>query len=148
MLGPLADSKFMGHSGVSAGTITLIRNPEHIADIMAGASVGITNSGTSLMEFTMLGVPTIIFPQSQQEDNFIRPFLEHGCSVPGSLDKEKFIEQIMDLWENKMMLTIMSERAKELIDGQGVERIAALVLKTFFQDGHEIKVLCACHKGG
>ena len=148
VLGPLANSMFTGHSGVSAGTVTILRNPENIADIMAGASVGITNGGTSLMEFTMLGVPTIIFPQSQEEENFIGPFLEYGCAVTGSLDKKKFIEQIMELWENKMVLTIMSERAKELIDGQGTERIAALILKTFFQDGHEIKVSCACHKGG
>lgn len=148
VLGPLADSKFTGYTGVSAAAITILRNPENIADIMAGASVGITNGGTSLMEFTSLGVPTIIFPQSQEEENFIGPFLEYGCAVTGSLNKEKFIEQITELWRNKMMLKIMSERAKELIDGQGIERIAALILKTFFQEGHEIKVSCACHKGG
>lgn len=146
--GPLTDIKFSEHSSLSSGTVTILRNPENIADIMANASVGITNGGTSLMEFTMLGVPTIIFPQSEQEENFIRPFLEHGCAVEGSTDKEKFIEQIVQLWGNKMMLASMLEKAKDLVDGLGTERIAALVLKTFYQGGHEIKTSCACHKGG
>lgn len=134
VLGPLAESNFTENPVLSSGAITILRNPENIAEIMAGALVGITNGGTSLMEFTMLGVPTIIFPQSQEEDNFIGPFLEYGCAILGSLDKEKFIEQITELWRNKLALRTMSRKAKELIDGQGTERIAALVLKTFYQD--------------
>lgn len=148
VLGPLADSKLMNSSGSCAGTVFIFRNPGNIADIMAGASVGITNGGTSLMEFTTLGVPTIIFPQSQQEKNFISPFLKYGCSVSGSLEQKEFIVQMTELWENKIMLKSMSEKARELIDGQGTERIAALLSKTLFQDGHEMQASCACNQGG
>lgn len=135
ILGPMVDGKLDRLPGQSVGTITILRTPDNIADVMANASVGITNGGTSLMEFTMLGVPTIIFPQSREEENFVRPFLESRCSVLGSSEQEKFKEQITGLWKDKRLRKTMSENARQLIDGNGTERIAEIILNTFFYKG-------------
>ncbi len=83
------------------------------------------------MEFTMLGVPTLIFPQSEEEDNFIRPFLKKGCGILGSLEPGEFGSQVKELWKNKNSRKIMTEKARELIDGKGAVRITDIILKTF-----------------
>lgn len=134
VLGPMVEGKLTELVGHSMETISILRDPDNIADIMANATVGITNGGTSLMEFTMLGIPTLLFPQSEEEDDFIKSFLETGCSIMGTLKPREFAIQIMELWENEMLRKTMSERAIRLIDGHGVERISDLILKSLFLD--------------
>lgn len=133
VLGPLVDGKIARLSGQSLGTITILKTPDNIADIMSNASVGVTNGGTSLMEFAMLGIPTIIFPQSEEETNFIKPFLKGKCSVLGSLQQKEFTQQIISLWKDKKLRKKMSEQARQLIDGHGTERIAEIICNTFYK---------------
>lgn len=132
VLGPLANTSFQNDAGESGGIVTFLRTPHNIAEIMANASVGISNGGTSLMEFTMLGVPTIIFPQSKQEDDFIMPFLEQGTAILGSVDKETFCKSIEDLWADTYRLSSMSNKSRTLIDGRGLERVSAAILDRFY----------------
>ena len=132
VLGPLVEGKLTEFDGQSIGNVTVLKNPNNVADIMAGAKVGITNGGTSLMEFTMLGVPTLIFPQSEREENFIAPFLEKGCGVLGLLEPDNFARQVFEICENDSLRKSMSKRAKTLVDGKGAYRIADLILGTFF----------------
>lgn len=132
VLGPLVEGKLTEFAGQSIGNITVLRNPNNVADIMAGAKVGITNGGTSLMEFAMLGVPTLIFPQSEQEEDFIAPFLEKGCGVLGLLEPDNFARQVFEICENDFLRKTMSERARTLVDGKGAYRIADIILGTFF----------------
>jgi UDP-N-acetylglucosamine:LPS N-acetylglucosamine transferase len=122
---------FAQTNGSSSATVSVLENPDSISDIMADTLVGITNGGTTLMEFTMLGVPAIVFPQSEQEDRFVYTFLEKGSAVMGSSRPDEFAEQITALWDDEIMRKTMSGNARELIDGLGAERITELVLNTF-----------------
>ena len=139
VLGPMVKGKITELAGSSFGAISIARNPADIADIMAGAAVGITNGGTSLMEFTMLGIPTIIFTQTEEEDNFIQPFLESGCSVSGANEHGEFARQITELLENEILRKIRAEKARKLIDGHGAKRITDLIFKTFLQKESNIR---------
>ena len=130
VLGPLAEGKLEKLPGQPAARISILKTPDKVADIMTKAMVGITNGGTSLMEFTMLGIPSLIFPQSEQEDSFVKPFLEEGCGILGSLDPGTFAEQIIELWENMSLRNVMSEKAVGLIDGRGVDRVADIIVRT------------------
>ena len=123
----------------SSETISVLKSPGNIARIMADASVGITNGGTTLMEFTMLGVPAIIFPQSEQEDNFVCTFLEQGSAVMGSSDPEEFAGQITKIWDSELLHKTMAGKARALIDGHGAERITDLVLNTLFKEEYSRK---------
>lgn len=84
------------------------------------------------MEFTMLGVPALLYPQSPQEENFIKLFLDYGCALQGSLEPDRCAEQIFKLLGNKTITEDMSRKARELIDGRGADRIADIISKTFF----------------
>lgn len=132
VIGPLVNDSVLDLIN-NKDNISIIRNPENIAELMANTSVGISNGGSALIEFTMLGIPTLIFPQTEQEDVFVIPFVEHGCGILGSTDRQKFTEQIYNLWEDKALRTKMSENARNLIDGFGAERIANEI-DGFFQE--------------
>ncbi len=123
VIGPMIDDSVFNIVGYPKN-ILVLKSPDNIAELMANACVGISNGGTSLMEFTMLGIPTLIFPQTSKEDIFIKPFLENGSSVLGSLDRDVFKKQLKQLWENHTLRTQMSEKARQLIDGLGAQRIA------------------------
>lgn len=131
ILGPMVDGKLSKFAGNSVRAVTVLRNPDNIAWIMSNTSVGITNGGTSLMEFTMLGVPTIVFPQSEEEENFVKPFIENRCSVLGLLETEGFTTQIIELWKDEKLRKTLSENGRKLIDGHGAERIAEIIFNTF-----------------
>jgi len=131
VLGQMVDEKAIQPVEPSTVQITIVKTPNNVAEIMANASVGITNGGTALMEFSMLGIPAIIFPQSKQEDEFSQVFLERGAAVLGSTRSEEFVKQITGMWHNQISRKNMAERASELIDGRGASRIADRLFKTF-----------------
>lgn len=131
VVGPSVDESTRQLLYLACPHITVLQGPDDIAKIMANAMVGLTNGGTSLMEFTMLGVPTLIFPQSEQEDNFIKPFVDAGCGKAGILEQKGFVDQLVGLWENADLRKDMSLSGRSMIDGQGVDRIADMVCDVF-----------------
>ena len=131
VIGQMVEGALLNLDAGPHGSVLLLQQPDNIADIMANARVAITNGGTTLMEFTMLGIPSIIFPQSEQERAFVSTFLEKGCGVLGSFEPGEFRRQITELWNDECMRDSMSQKARELIDGQGADRIANLVYNTF-----------------
>jgi len=126
VLGPMVNDSGLSLSK-EQNNISFLKNPGNIAEIMASTHIGISNGGTSLMEFTMLGVPTIIFPQSEREETFISPFLERRCGILGSIERHEFIKQFNQLWEDITLRKSMSETGRKLIDGLGAIRIAEAI---------------------
>jgi len=126
VLGPMVNDSELSLSK-EQNNISFLKNPGNIAEIMASTHIGISNGGTSLMEFTMLGVPTIIFPQSEREETFISPFLERRCGILGSIERHEFIKQFNQLWEDITLRKSMSETGRKLIDGLGAIRIAEAI---------------------
>jgi spore coat polysaccharide biosynthesis predicted glycosyltransferase SpsG len=127
VMGPMVDDSLFNNKSFSENLI-ILKSPDNIAEIMANTYVGISNGGSSLMEFTMLGRPTVVFPQTAKEDAFINPFLENGSSIAGSLDRNTFKLQLKELWENHTLRMQMSEKARQLIDGFGAARIADKII--------------------
>jgi len=104
--------------------IDILVNPSHIADVMARATVGICNAGTILLEFSAMGVPTVILPQTELEDRFSLIFVRNGCSILGEADPYKFAVQLEALLADPTRLDEMGARGKKLVDGRGKQRIA------------------------
>jgi spore coat polysaccharide biosynthesis predicted glycosyltransferase SpsG len=123
VMGPMMDDSLLNNKSFSQNLLVL-KSPDNIAEIMANAYVGISNGGSSLMEFTMLGIPTLVFPQTIKEDTFVNPFLENGSSIAGSLDRNVFKLQLKELWGNHALRGQLFLKARQLIDGFGAARIA------------------------
>lgn len=133
VLGPMVHNTEMTTPSRDSN-ILFYEAPRNVSDIMARSAVGISNGGSALMEFTMLGIPTIIFPQTEKEDAFIETFLKAGCSILGSLDPNEFARQFRKFRENDMLRREMSEKAVNLVDGSGADRVADEI-KKFLRGG-------------
>ncbi len=131
IVGPMAKGKILRLAGKLVGTVKILRDPRNLARIMSAARVGITNAGTSLMEFSSLGVPTLVFPQSGQEEKFMKVFLHQGGSVLGENDSQRLRQQLLCLWDDPVLWKKRSCLAQKLIDGRGVKRTAQAILQTF-----------------
>ncbi|MBF0595501.1 MAG: hypothetical protein HQL22_11130, partial [Candidatus Omnitrophica bacterium] len=127
--GPL--SSLAGDNVPGAPWIEIVRQSGDIAGLMAASRLGLTNGGTALMELTSLGKPTIVFPQTEEEDAFVGTFLDLGCSESGTLEAGALIGAMMRLWENNDVWQERSAIAMALIDGQGASRVAARILSAF-----------------
>jgi len=123
IIGPLVDSS-QCEPVADQKNLIIEKNPKNLAELMANAYLGITNGGTTLMEFTMLGVPTVIFPQTEREATFVAPFVKLGCGLLGSMKKDEYIPQLRMLWANKILRQQMSESCLKTIDGLGASRVA------------------------
>ena len=110
------------------GRIKVLTNPPDICNLMAGARVGISNAGTSLMEFSFLGVPTVVFPQTIEEDSFARLFIENGSSVSGNWEGNRWMDELDHLLSDEILREIRSKKARLLVDGKGVDRIVESIM--------------------
>ncbi len=127
ILGPMDDELSAAEQNIPG--VDVYKNPANLPELMAGARVGLSNAGTSLMEFCALGIPTIVFSQTDEEEKFSRIFFMHGCSVQGSLDPQRFFSQLNELWSDRDLYHRRSGQARELIDGQGAQRTADRIEK-------------------
>ena len=94
------------------------------------ADLGFVGAGTTCMEFCALGTPVIVFPQNQLEKKFsiylenmdLVELIDEGKNI---LQKSKQIHQLIN---NKKKRTYMSVKQKNLIDGNGIQRIRNIIL--------------------
>lgn len=114
-------------SALSQENIQIIREPVSVSELMGKSKVGISNGGTTLMELMSLGIPTIVFPQSKQEEVFTQRVFDYGCSVKGVLDRSVFSKQCNMLWSDKELYDQMSIKAEQLVDGRGSQRILQII---------------------
>jgi hypothetical protein len=112
--------------------VDFYHDPENLAEIMACARVGLSNAGTSLMELCALGIPTIIFPQSEEEESFSQVFFKAGCSIAGCIESDRFFSQVNELLTNKTVWAERSRKACSLIDGQGAKRVVEQIEKILY----------------
>lgn len=124
VLGPFIPKDMFRDLNSLSENMCLFREPPNLAELMAAARIGITNGGTTMLEFAFLGVPTVIVPQSVEEDAFIKPIIQEGCGVLGDLENEGLVQQVEAMLQQEDMRKQMSEKARCLIDGKGVFRIA------------------------
>jgi spore coat polysaccharide biosynthesis predicted glycosyltransferase SpsG len=129
VLGPMVQPSGVIPATGANRNLVFYDSPPDIADIMAKSAVGISNGGSTLMEFTMLGIPTMIFPQTDKEDAFVETFVKEGCGISGSLELKEFTRQFRELRENEALRRAMSRKAVDLVDGAGAARVADEIVK-------------------
>lgn len=130
VVGPISSAKILLRTGRKGNRITVLKNPVRLPEIMSQAKVGITNGGTTLMEFTALGIPTIVFPESDQEARFSRIFISMGGSFRGTLNPYGLRQKLFALWQDDALWKNKSQQAKKLIDGGGIRLAVKEILNT------------------
>jgi len=117
ILGPA----YQGNYVTKSSLVTCLTTPLDLEKRMSACEWAVTNGGGSMMEMMYLGKAVHVMPQTRAERNFAEFILKKG----GILGIGKNMLKIPDPEEIKSV----GEKAKELIDGNGVDRIIRIIEK-------------------
>lgn len=122
---------------IEDGYVVLHQNVSNVADIMKQCDVAITPAGTTLFELSALGIPSVsfVFAENQEPDAL---YFSDKELVPYAGDFREDDAQVL----KNIILAIKDfakldsadriehgEKLKKLVDGQGADRIAEVLLE-------------------
>jgi spore coat polysaccharide biosynthesis predicted glycosyltransferase SpsG len=113
--GPTVKDNYISKSPL----IRCLKMPDNLEEIMSNCSWAVTNGGGSMMEMMHLGKPVFVIPQTQAEKKFSNFIYKKG----GIIGVGERVEKIPDLTSLKSISSV----SKEMIDGNGVERIKDII---------------------
>ncbi len=119
---------FMKSSG---RRFSVYRAPENFAELLSGSDLAITNGGLTLFEAMAAGVPALVLAQydhqaktgSEYAKRGACGFLGLGDAVPGA----EISRRAAALMSDHEARQRMSRKARKLVDGKGLRRVADLV---------------------
>lgn len=125
------------HSNNLEDRFKIYVSPSNYHEIISEADLAITSGGLSIFEFSAYGIPSIALPQYKHQLRTIITLSNEGMCLPGT-DNMDFSNEIFRDCMNKMINDAsyrrnMALKARERIDGEGLQRITAL-LKDKFSD--------------
>jgi len=94
-------------------------DPPDLPSRLATSGWLVTNGGSCMFEAMCLGKATFVLPQTQSEAVLAKSMLERGGLLGVGLENLKC--------PDKAAIRDKAERAAELVDGRGAERIATIV---------------------
>jgi len=102
-------------------------NVNNMAEVMASCDLAIGSPGTSTWERCCLGLPSLMIIQAENQKMIAKNLSEAGAAI--ALDAESDLgfslkDAINNLLSNDALRASLSKLSSEIIDGDGVERIA------------------------
>ncbi|MCX6647063.1 MAG: hypothetical protein NTY09_12025 [bacterium] len=89
----------------------------------------ITNGGTTVYEALALGKPVLAIPQNEFEKQVIDQVVEmEACLTPSENTSPKILEALSKFLDDNFSRLTLAENGMKLIDGQGVYRVAKMVV--------------------
>ena len=111
------------------GNYKLIMGSDNIAELMLWSDLTITGGGLTKYETAVTGTPSIIISQFDNEAERTKEFERYGSALHigliSEVDEEDIVKVIEKLLNDYVARTEMSKRGKNLVDGEGVERITS-----------------------
>ncbi len=118
-LGAIAES--------SKGRIRLERNPPDMAALMAWADMAVAAAGTTAWELAYMGVPALLFSTADNQRPVAAALAAAGAARDlgelRQLQTDTVVAAVKSLLGSAADLGQMSERARRIVDGQGVSRV-------------------------
>ncbi len=112
----------------------LHKNISNLANLLWQSDLAIISGGTLMYEACLLGIPSIVICQNQEQNReagfFEKKRAVINLGVYNKLDNKKTGNTILFLLNNLNLRKQMSKTGKKLINPDGAERIVKIVLKT------------------
>jgi len=108
--------------------------PSNLIEIMKNADMAITAAGTVLYELASLGIPSIavpiVTPNTSHQEDIASNFERHGACINlgRSPSDELLLEKTTMLIKDKSSRKRLSNNARALVDGKGLERALEIIL--------------------
>jgi spore coat polysaccharide biosynthesis protein SpsF len=120
----------------AAHSWSLRRDVSDMASLMAGADLAVASFGVTAYELAAVGVPSVHLALTPEHAASSGAFGEAGIGLPlgvyGEVDNLQIAASVAGLLDDPDQAAAMGERASQLVDGLGAnriaERIAAMIL--------------------
>jgi UDP-2,4-diacetamido-2,4,6-trideoxy-beta-L-altropyranose hydrolase len=106
--------------------IVLKQNVANMPTLMAWADIAITAGGSTCWEIAFMGLPSLIIIQAQNQQEIAKNLDGIGSAKNigwHTLLPESLIQGINQFLNDSALRSSMSARAKQLVDGEGVDRV-------------------------
>lgn len=110
-------------------SVRIVRNAVDMPALMAWADIAISGAGGTSYELCYMGLPSLLFVIAEnqrcvaQHLSDLSAVVNAGTAV--SFDPQKFIDGLSDLIDSRKQRQVISERARDLVDGSGADRVRA-----------------------
>lgn len=115
--------------------LIIYQNIPDIAGIMRKSDIAISAGGTTLAELASCGVPTICFAMADNQLPGTGAYAADGIMLyAGDVRDNReavldTIEDFLDRLESRILRRQLNDKAKEVIDGKGAQRIAEAIAR-------------------
>jgi spore coat polysaccharide biosynthesis predicted glycosyltransferase SpsG len=104
----------------------------NMAELMAAADLCIGAGGTALWERAVLGVPSLVIAIAENQISASSAMAQAGAllylGAAPQVDSAHLQQALRVVLSNRWLLLSLSQRSLELVDGNGLARVAACVL--------------------
>lgn len=138
VIGPFFDHVPEIEAAVAASTrsIHLVREPDHILDLMMGVDLAISSGGQTLYELACAGCPTVAIRVAEDQKAQVAAFAKAGSVWMVDGGRQDVLaavrESIEALIGDRQARAIMSNAGQRLVDGKGSLRVASEIMKKGF----------------
>lgn len=134
IIGPqFNNKKAIENIALSNQKINLFYNPKSMKTIMKNNDIAISASGTTTYELGVLGIPTILIYQADNQENIAKKTSELGMMINlgyfEDVKEAEIYDSLLDLVSNKKKREDMSNKCIKNIGRTGVIKIVDEILK-------------------
>lgn len=102
-----------------------------MAELMAWADVAIAAAGSTCWELCFMGLPSLLIDAAENQKGLAQELHRLGCAIHlgGARDvlPAKIAEQLGILLDGEELRRSLSQRCRQLVDGEGAARVAAIL---------------------
>lgn len=112
---------------------SVVISPDDYDERVANADLGFIGGGTTMLEFCALGIPVIVVPQNAAEARFASQFEQKGAValLKDDCSEGRMIDMIAGILGDKQVLSRMTTAQLKMVDSQGKDRIARMIVSGF-----------------
>jgi len=129
---------FLGKIRSPQHSVRLEQNVADMARLMASADLAVSAAGTTCLEMCFLGLPAIAVAAAENQRASARELDRQGCVVhleeTGNIQVEQLAEMIDKLLKSPAARASLSQRGRELVDGNGAKRVIAAIQRASSAD--------------
>ncbi|MGH9644603.1 MAG: UDP-2,4-diacetamido-2,4,6-trideoxy-beta-L-altropyranose hydrolase [Terriglobales bacterium] len=109
--------------------VRLVENSSDMPALMAWADIAISGAGGTAYELCYMGLPSLLFVIAQNQCGVARHLSQSSAALhagrASEFDSQRFVEQLRTLIDAPQMRQNISNRARDLVDGLGADRVRA-----------------------
>ena len=119
------------HISQAQHDVRLVKNAENMAELMAWADVAVSAAGATCWEMCLLGLPAVVVDLAPNQVPIARELHRRGIAIyagsANALSPSAIAGPLCEILRSVERRSTMSRMGRELVDGNGAARVAALL---------------------